>query len=418
LKKSTFAPIKTELIMEKTTEHQPAYISRVHLKGYKSIRDLEIDFKAGLNIIIGPNGSGKTNFLGFLSDTYTGMDDFDNIIGNEVDFTLDAQVKEGIFTHKIKGEFELVKENFIFKIRETLIENKIIKEDDEVHYSNGNSKSVVKYIEHHIVENMDDRKNRFSYIYEVVSIKYNNTFNNFLLTPIAFKFRRKGNKVFKLSDFDNDFDSMPFFTHIEFKKVIQVQEDEKPNLIANLHVSDKLVAQLAIYTPIKSLKFDENSHWQVEENDELILNGVRLLFKVNDKWWTWNQLSDGTKRMFYIFCNVLHWNQLYVFIEEPELGIHPDQLYLLMDFLKEQSQTKQIIITTHSPEVLNILGKDELDRIIVTRYDAEKGTQMHHLSPKKIRKGVSYMSKEGLTLKDFWVHSNLEEYDEEEYEIR
>ena len=52
--------------MSETKEQQPAYISRVHLKGYKSIRDLEIDFKAGLNIIIGPNGSGKTNFLEFI----------------------------------------------------------------------------------------------------------------------------------------------------------------------------------------------------------------------------------------------------------------------------------------------------------------------------------------------------------------
>ena len=47
-----------------------AYISRVHLKGYKSIRDMEIDFKAGLNIIIGPNGSGKTNFVEFLDKAF------------------------------------------------------------------------------------------------------------------------------------------------------------------------------------------------------------------------------------------------------------------------------------------------------------------------------------------------------------
>jgi energy-coupling factor transporter ATP-binding protein EcfA2 len=39
------------------------YISKVHLKGYKSIQDVEIDLLPGLNIMIGPNGSGKTNFL-------------------------------------------------------------------------------------------------------------------------------------------------------------------------------------------------------------------------------------------------------------------------------------------------------------------------------------------------------------------
>jgi recombinational DNA repair ATPase RecF len=48
--------------------NKKAYISKVHLKGYKSIRDLEIDFKPGLNVIIGPNGSGKTNFQAFTND--------------------------------------------------------------------------------------------------------------------------------------------------------------------------------------------------------------------------------------------------------------------------------------------------------------------------------------------------------------
>ena len=50
------------------TNTNPPYISRVHLKGYKSIIDTKIDLHPGLNIIIGPNGSGKTNFLEFLRD--------------------------------------------------------------------------------------------------------------------------------------------------------------------------------------------------------------------------------------------------------------------------------------------------------------------------------------------------------------
>ena len=51
------------------------YISRVQLKGYKSIRDLAIDLLPGLNIIIGPNGSGKTNFLTFLADKFKDIEE-------------------------------------------------------------------------------------------------------------------------------------------------------------------------------------------------------------------------------------------------------------------------------------------------------------------------------------------------------
>ena len=51
-------------------QEQSAYITSLHLKGYKSIRDLSVDLKQGLNIIIGANGSGKTNFLEFLDAAY------------------------------------------------------------------------------------------------------------------------------------------------------------------------------------------------------------------------------------------------------------------------------------------------------------------------------------------------------------
>ena len=48
----------------------PPYISHVRLKGYKSIIDTKVDLHPGLNIIIGPNGSGKTNFLEFLKESF------------------------------------------------------------------------------------------------------------------------------------------------------------------------------------------------------------------------------------------------------------------------------------------------------------------------------------------------------------
>ena len=41
------------------------FLSNVKLSGYKSIDRINVNFVAGLNIIIGKNAVGKTNFLNF-----------------------------------------------------------------------------------------------------------------------------------------------------------------------------------------------------------------------------------------------------------------------------------------------------------------------------------------------------------------
>ena len=70
-----------------TIETTENYLQHVSLKNYITIQDVEIDFKPGLNLIIGKNGSGKTNFLNYL---YLFLD----INWDEVVSFLDAE-----FTH-------------------------------------------------------------------------------------------------------------------------------------------------------------------------------------------------------------------------------------------------------------------------------------------------------------------------------
>ena len=75
------------------------HITRAHLKGYRNIRDTEATFREGLNIIIGKNGTGKSNFLWLLANT----------ISNEIN---DIRVST-----KIEGSFVLnEEENFLFSI--------------------------------------------------------------------------------------------------------------------------------------------------------------------------------------------------------------------------------------------------------------------------------------------------------------
>ena len=95
-----------------------------------------------------------------------------------------------------------------------------------------------------------------------------------------------------------------------------------------------------------------------------------------------------------------------ILIEEPELGIHPHQLSTLMNFLKFQSAEKQIILTTHSPQVLNCLKATELDRIIVARHEGKTGTQMYHLSEEEQEFAAQYMKNEAF-LSDYWLLSGF-----------
>ena len=100
-------------------------------------------------------------------------------------------------------------------------------------------------------------------------------------------------------------------------------------------------------------------------------------------------------------------DNLIILIEEPELGIHPHQFKKLMDFLIEESRSKQIIITTHSPQSLDSLDENELNRIIIAySTNSESGTQLRHLDEREISKAHQYIKDDFLS--DYWLYSDLE----------
>lgn len=384
--------------MSETPEQ--AYISKVHLKGYKSIRDLEIDFKPGLNIIIGPNGSGKTNFLEFLKEFLFGMGEFPNLRGKDFMYFLEANIEEGIFQEKVVGNIDYDNEDTFFTIHETIKLNYKILEDSEKIYKNRNT--LVSYKDNSKLSD-EERVNRFSFIYDYEIIEHFNILNQILDKKSSLEFSQLKGKLFMKHP--NGFEYIPFYSHFSLNR--QEGEYDITNMVK---ISEELIINLNKHTPIRNLRIDGRYLRQYEnEENQTVLDGIVLQFFVNNKWLFWNQLSDGTKRLFYIFTSILFSHRMFIFLEEPELGIHPDQLHKLMDFLIEQSKEKQIIITTHSPEVLNAIHPDELDRIIVTRYDAEKGTIMRKLSPEQAKEMGERIKQGDMFLSDRWVHLNLED---------
>lgn len=82
------------------------------------------------------------------------------------------------------------------------------------------------------------------------------------------------------------------------------------------------------------------------------------------------QMSDGTLRAFAIVLALAQPRKpSLVVIEEPEIAIHLGALRTLVDLLEQESERTQILITTHSADIVDSLGLNSL-RVVW----AEKGS--------------------------------------------
>jgi len=106
-------------------------------------------------------------------------------------------------------------------------------------------------------------------------------------------------------------------------------------------------------------------------------------------------MSDGTLRALGILVALFQSqdsaapNVPLVGIEEPEVALHPAAVGVLLDALREASQSTQVIVTTHSPDLLDSV---DLGAELLLAVHAEKGTtqiaQVDEASREAVRKGL------------------------------
>jgi predicted ATPase len=83
--------------------------------------------------------------------------------------------------------------------------------------------------------------------------------------------------------------------------------------------------------------------------------------KDRQKWFESAQESDGTLRVAGIITALLQDPPLTLIgIEEPELTVHVGAIPLLFDYLKQASRREQVLVTTHSVELLEKLDVDDI----------------------------------------------------------
>ena len=96
---------------------------------------------------------------------------------------------------------------------------------------------------------------------------------------------------------------------------------------------------------------------------------VQLAFReANDALVSAYSASDGTLRFLAMLAALLGTNPAsFYFFEEVDNGIHPARLRLLIDLLETQTGkgATQVVTTSHSPELLSIVGDDTFENTSV-----------------------------------------------------
>lgn len=72
------------------------------------------------------------------------------------------------------------------------------------------------------------------------------------------------------------------------------------------------------------------------------------------------ELSDGSYVLLALIITIFIDPSAIFLIEEPENSIHPRALLELMNLIRQHSEDKQFIITTHSPYLLNMIKPEEV----------------------------------------------------------
>lgn len=106
------------------------------------------------------------------------------------------------------------------------------------------------------------------------------------------------------------------------------------------------------------------------------------------------RLSDGALRYLFLMALLLDPTPPSVIcIEEPEIGLHPDILPTIAEMLIEASQRTQLVVTTHSHALISTLMPES---VLVCEQD-ERGSHLRRLDPERLKKWL-----ENYTLGDLW----------------
>lgn len=330
-------------------------LDKVTIKGFKSIRKLE-DFElTNLNVLIGGNGSGKSNFIDFFRLLRAMME---LPLPGLTNGSLQSYIEDGggsdnfLFngpqvTKEIKVETRFRLNGYRFKLVPTA-ESTFLINDEARYYERsacgwlemGSGYPSPLLLKERKEPGVAGGASVASYVYDSISSWQIYHFHD------TSKFA--GMRRYETID---DRDYLRFDASNIAPYLFYLKEDE-PNEYQQIIETVRLVAP-----------FFDDFIWRPTTKET-----IRLLWRQKGSDYPLNpyHLSDGTIRFICLTTALLQPNRpSTIIIDEPELGLHPYAIGILAELIHSASQKTQLIISTQSPTLVDYFNAEEV--IVVER---------------------------------------------------
>ena len=359
-------------------------LKSIKIKNFRSLKNFNMEFNSGLNVIIGENDAGKTSLIDSLKILFSkkkiDMNDFNEVENpvtielEDIDYTyfMESKVSEDtlINTYKIKPSLEKanqIKEELESEEFNSLEENDqkiILKKYSSIFNVTFRSNYKVETLKENIIKELEE--DEFT---EVKTLNY----------PISFLGSREFENIdsFFENTFFKELKEDIWDYKIEGKTINQHIEDyidEFKDQQLNNENAQELNTQLKEFLP----DFKEINPIVTSEPKLNLKINVELL-NTNNQQMLLEKMGDGTNRRttLAIFKHKKDKNDLVYVFDEVETHLHIKAQLDVLRLLKDLSKVgKQIIITTHSPFLINQVNLDEIKLISL---DADRGSQIFEL---------------------------------------
>jgi ABC-type lipoprotein export system ATPase subunit len=404
-------------------------IEKIEIRNYRSCFDTSFELQPDLSVLIGPNGSGKTNLLNAcvllrkLTSEQVHAHREDEQPTDESRLKVSFRVKKkratltadlGLFTDE-HNEDVIVRAKESWYVKDFTDSAKRIKAPlslaryfirDGMMYSPRSRRLMLRW-GREFESPPESFRGAFSTIARYLAeIKYYSAsqFTNPSRCPVSFQVetegpvshgpRRGGHSKF-LFDLFTEYKGRENSNYDQFLGVIG------PNGIG---LVDKIDFK---EIPTSSIEYSVRSGGKVGKQKRKKMLVIPQ-FTVGRNNLSPSQLSEGTFKTITLLFYLMTETSSALLIEEPEVCVHHGLLSSIVELIKTYSRQKQIVLSTHSDFVLDQIEPRHVYRVA---RDNRTGTTVTHvtdsLSSDELTALRHYLDSEG-NLGEYWRHGGLE----------